>query len=158
MLIARKRKLALSLLKRRQVINWLGINMCLMWILWIFPIEILQVLVLKVAGKPDEHLILERKNGQHLDWSFYSLDNDVENVVKAHKSVVLKYSSYLRNICQLYADRDTPKNCRYQNMQWIQFIYWILIFILLNFSLSVSLSIENNRLPCDLIIWTFRHY
>lgn len=82
-----------------------------------------QVLVLKVIEKKDQRLILERKNGQNLDWSFFSLDNNVENEVKAHKSIVLKYSSYLRNICQIYADHSAQKNCSYLTVQsTMQFI------------------------------------
>lgn len=112
---------------------------------------ILQVLVLKVTEEKDQRLILERENGQNLDWSFQSLDNhEVYNVVKAHKSIVLKYSPYLRNICHLYANRGAQKNCWYLNMQLIQLIYWIFIFSnffcysFIHFSISVLLSLENN--------------
>lgn len=54
----------------------------------------------------NQRLIQERKMGQNLDWSFDTWDNGVKNAVKAHKSIVLKYSPHLR---QQYAHNQ--KNC-----------------------------------------------
>lgn len=59
-----------------------------------------QVLLLKVTEKKDERLILERQMDKNLDWSFYNWDNGKKNEVKAHKSVMVKYSPYVTNICR----------------------------------------------------------
>lgn len=119
---------------------------------------------MKVKDKLNEQLILERKNGQNLDWSFQSLDNDVAGEVKAHKSIVFQHSHFLRDLHKSYVDRNGKKSGGYPIMQLIQFTKWIFInffifcysFIL--FSISIPLSIENTWITCDFIVWTFGHY
>lgn len=69
---------------------------------------------MNVAEKPDARLIIERKMNKNLDWTFYNWDNGAKkNEVKAHKSLMQKYSPYISNMCQEYAARGEQINCQY---------------------------------------------
>lgn len=83
---------------------------------------------MKVDEKKDRCLILDWKIGDGFDWKFLSVNNGVAKVVPAHKSLVLKYSSYLRDLCETSSERGIEKNSKYSN-NLIQFINSILIFV-----------------------------
>lgn len=117
------------------------------------PVKKSQVLVLKVEEEKDRCLILDWKIGDGFDWKFLSVNNGEATVVPAHKSLVLKYSSYLRDLCETSSKRGIEKTSKFDSVHQYISIILIIIFYLENFQIYHSsydeLSGGNSQVSCE---------
>lgn len=72
---------------------------------------IIQVLVLNVGEEKDKRLSLDWKLGENLDFTFVSMIGEEKNTVKAHKSIVLKYSPQIQKIMKSFEERGIKRDC-----------------------------------------------
>lgn len=72
-----------------------------------------QVLNLNVKEKINPHFILERKMGIDLDWKFVSVQGSEIQDVRAHKSIIIKYSPKIRKLIKILDQSGIKRNCKF---------------------------------------------
>lgn len=121
-----------------------------------------QLLTLKTPMERNNIFIENRKYGTDMDWTFRCFNNrnkKVENVL-AHKSILLKYSPVVADLCEMSANSGLAKNGWFPNKIHSQWIHWnhlkfVIIFVwFFNHRTRCAIPEGSYPIPYDSVIRT----